>query len=244
MDDWSRFDEEQLPDESDFYSGLKMEDISGIDYRHAEKVFNKFSFKNIGKYHDLYVQSDTLLLADVFENFGNMCIKVHGLDPVYFLSAPGLAWHACLKKTGVKLELITDVDTLLMIEKGIRGGICHSVYRHAKANNKYMKIYDKNNESSYKIYMDANNSYGHAMSKKLPVDGFEWVEDLSTIDEDFVKNYDEDSDVGYFIEADIEYPKELHTLHSELPFLPERMEVNKYKKVICNLYDKKTMLII
>ena len=133
---------------------------------------------------------------------------------------------------------------LLMIEKGIRGGICHSVYRHAKANNKYMKIYDKNNESSYIIYMDANNLYGYAMSKKLPVDGFEWVEDLSTIDEDFIKNYDEDSDVGYFIEADVEYPKELHTPHNDLPFLPERMRVNKCKKLICNLIDKKTMLII
>ena len=119
-----------------------------------------------------------------------------------------------------------------MIEKEIRGGICHSIYRHAKANNKYMKIYDKNNESSCIIYMDANNLYGYAMSKKLPVDGFEWVEALSVIDEDFIKNCDEDSNVRYFIEADIEYPKELHTLHSDLPFLPEKMEVNKCKKLI------------
>ena len=133
--------------------------------------------------------SRVILLADVFENFRNMCIKVYELYPVYFLPAPGLAWQACLKKTGVKLELITDVDMLLMIEKGPRGGICHSVYRHAKANNKYMKIYDKNNESSYIIYMDTNNLYGYAMSKKLPVNGFEWAEDLSTVDEDFIKNY-------------------------------------------------------
>ena len=168
-----------------------------------------------------------------------MGIKVYGLDPVYFLSAPGLARQACLKKTGVKLELITDVDMLLMIEKGIRGGICHSIYRHAKGNNKYMKIYDKNNESSCIIHMDANNLYGYAISKKLPVDGFKWVEDLSTIDENFIKNYGEDSDLGYFIEADVEYPKELHTVHSDLPFPPERMEVNKCKKLICNLYDKK-----
>ena len=184
-----------------------MEEISGTAYRHAEKAFNKFNIKNLGEYHNLYVQSDTLLLADVLENFRNMCIEVYGLDPVYFLAAPGLAWQAYLKKTDVKLELITDVDMLLMIEKGIRGGICHSIYRHAKANNKYMKIYDKNNESSYIIYMDANNLCGYEMSKKLPVDGFEWVEDLSTIDEDFIKNYDEDSDVGYFIEADVEYAK-------------------------------------
>ena len=111
-------DEEQLPEKSSFYSNLNMEEISDIDYRHAEKVFNKFSIKNLGEYHDLYVQSDTLLLADVFENFRNMCIKVYGLNPVYFLSVPGLAWQACLKKAGVKLELITDVDMLLMIEKG------------------------------------------------------------------------------------------------------------------------------
>ena len=186
MDEWDRFNEEKLPNKSDFYSGLNMEEICVIDYRHAEKVFNKFNIKNLGEYHDLYVQSVTLLLADVFENFRNMCLKVYGLDPVYFFSAPGLAWQACLKKTGVKLELITDVDMLLMIEKGIRGGICHSVYRHAKANNKYMKIYDKNNESSCILYMDANNLYGYAVSKKLPVDGFEWVEDLSKISEDFI----------------------------------------------------------
>ena len=128
---------------------------------------------------------------------------------------------------------------LLMIEKGIGGGICHSVYRHAKANNKYMEIYDKNGESSYITYIDANNLYGYAMSKKLPVDGFEWVEDLSVIDEDFIKNYDEDSDVGYFIEADIEYPKELHILPRDLPTLPKRMEVNGCKKLKCNLYDTK-----
>ena len=134
------------------------------------------------------------------------------------MSALGLAWQACLKKTAEKLELITDVDMLLMIEKEIKGGICHSVYRHAKANNKFMKIYDVNNESSYIIYMDANDLYGYAMFKKLPVDGFEWVEDLSTIDEDFIKNYDENSNKGYFIEVDIDYPKELHNKHSDLPF--------------------------
>ena len=221
-----------------FYS-LNMEEISGIDYRHAEKVFHKFNIKNLGEYHDLYVKSDTLLLADVFENFRDKCIEVYGLDPVYFLSAPGLACQACLWKTGVKLELINDIDMLLMIEEGIRGGICHSVYRHAKANNKYMKDFDENKESSFLIYTDYNNLYGKAKSEKLPVDGFEWVEDLSVLNEDFIKNYDEDSNVGYFIKAYIEYPKELHTMHSDLPFLPEKMEDNKCKKLICNLYDKK-----
>ena len=132
---------------------MNLEEISGIDYRHAEKVFSKFNIKNIGEYHDLYVQSDTQLVADVFENFRNMCMGVYKLGPVYFLSAPGLAWQACLKKAGEKLELISNIDILLIIEKGIRGGICHSVYRQAKANNKYIKIYYSNKES-YTIYMD------------------------------------------------------------------------------------------
>ena len=174
-----------------------MEDISEIDYRHATKVFNKFNIKNLGEYHDLYVQSDTILLADVFESFRNLCIKTYKLDPAYFLSLPGL------KRTGVKLELISDIDMLLMIEGRIKGGICHSVLIHAKANNQYMKDYDENKDDSFLIYIDYNNLYGKAMPEKLPVDGFEWIEDISKIDEDFIKNYDEDSDVGYFIKADI-----------------------------------------
>ena len=101
-----------------------------------------------------------------------MCLNIYELDPVYFVSAPGLAWKACLKKTGVKLELKTDYDKILMIEKGIRGGICQATYSYAKANNKYMKNYNKNIESSYIEYLDANNLYGWAMSQKLPVNDF------------------------------------------------------------------------
>ena len=128
---------------------------------------------------------------------------------------------------------------LLMLEEEIRGGICHLVFRHAKTNNKYMKDYDENKESSFLIYTDYNNLYGKAMSEKLPVDGFEWVNDISEIDENFTKNYDEDSNVGYFIKADIKYPKGLHNKHSDLRFLQERVKVNKCKKLACNLYDKK-----
>ena len=112
-----------------------MENIDDIDYRHGNNVFKEFKLKNPGEYHDLYVQSDTLLLADVFENFRNMCIKVYELDPAHFLSLAGLAWQACLKKN-LKLELLTDYDMLLMVEEGITGGICHSIHRYAKANNK------------------------------------------------------------------------------------------------------------
>ena len=157
MDNWERFDEISLPDKKSFYSSLNMENIDDIDYRHGNNMFKKFKLKNLGEYHDLYVQSDTLLLTYVFENFRNMCIRVYELDPAHFLSLPGLAWQACLKKTNVKLELLTDYDMLVMVEEGIRGGICHAIHRYAKANNKYMKNYDKNKESSYIQYLDANN---------------------------------------------------------------------------------------
>ena len=123
-----------------------MEDITRVDHRHAKRVFKNLSNKNLRDYHDFYIQSDTLLLADVFKNFRNMCIKVYDLDPAHFLSAPRLAWQAPLKKTEVKLELLTDVDTLLMVEKGIRGGISHAMHRYAKTNNKYMKDDNKDEE--------------------------------------------------------------------------------------------------
>ena len=157
----------------------------------------------------MYVQSDTLLLADVFENFRNMCIKVYELDPAHFLYALGLAWQASLKKTGVKLELLTDVDMLLMVEKGIRGGICHVMLGHEKANNKYMKNYNKDEEESFLEYLDANNLYGWAMSQKLPVDDFKWKKDKLKFNEEFTKDYNEDSDKGYILEVDVEYPKHL-----------------------------------
>ena len=130
-------------------------------------MFEEFKLKNLGDYHDLYVQSDTLLLADVFENFRNKCIEIYELDPAHFVSATGLVWQACLKKTRVKLELLTDIDMLLIVEKGIRGEICHSMHKYAKANNKYMKNYDKDMESSDLEYLDANNLYGWAMLRNF-----------------------------------------------------------------------------
>ena len=124
MDSWERFNEISLPSKEDFYSNLNMENIDDIDYRHGNNVFKRFELENLRQYPDLYVQSDTLLLADAFENFRDMCIKEYELDPVHFLSLPGLALQACLKKTKIELELMTDYDMLLMVEEGIRDGIC------------------------------------------------------------------------------------------------------------------------
>ena len=147
------------------------------------------------------------------------------------------------KKTNVELELLTDYDMLLMVEEGIRGGICHSIQRYAKANNKYMRNYDESKESSYIQYLDGNNLYGWAMSQKLPVNDFKWIEDTSKKNEEFIKNYDENNDKGYILEVDVKYPKRLHKLHSDLPFLPKRMKIDKCKKLVCNLLNKKKYVV-
>ena len=153
---------------------------------HAEKVIKELNLKNLCISHDLYVQSDTLLLADAFENFRNMCIEIFELEHAHSLSAPGLASQACLEKARVKLELLTDIDMPMIVEKGIRGGICHAIHKYLKANNKYMKNYDKDMELPYLKYLGAKNLYGWAISKNSSVNGFEWVEDLSQFKEDFI----------------------------------------------------------
>ena len=181
-------------------------------------------------------------LADVFEKFREKCNGIYGLNPFYFYSAPGLAWQACLKKTEVRLELLTDYQILLMIEEGIRGGMCQSVHKYAKANNKYIENYDKNIESSYLTYLNASNLYGWTMSQELSVNGFMWYNNyLLDFSEDFIKNYDENSDVGYFLQVDVEYPKILWSSHKELPFLLEKRKLEKVEKLACSIKTKKNM---
>ena len=243
IDIWGKFNEKVLPGKESFYSNLTLENISEIDYAHANNVFKKFNINNLGEYHDLYVRSDTLLLADIFENFRQSCLENYELDPAHFVSLPGLAWQACLKKTNAELELLTDYDMLLMVEEGIRGGICHAIQRYAHVNNKYMKDYDKKKKPSYIQYLDANNLYGKAMTEKLPVRGFKWVNDISEIDKDFVKVYNKNDNKGYILDVDVDYPSKLQNLHSDLPFLPERMNINNTKKLVYNLNDKKNYIV-
>ena len=132
---------------------------------------------------------------------------------------------------------------LLMVEKGVRGGICHGIHRYAKTKNKYMDNYDKNTISSYLMYLDANNLYGWAISQKRLVNDFEWVEELFQFNEDFIKDYDENTDEGYFLEVDVKYPKNLFSLHNDLPFLPERNKIKKFNNLVCNVHDKEDQVV-
>ena len=201
----------------------------------------------MGDYEDLYLKTDVVLLANVFESFRKVCIINYGLDLAHFYTAPGLAWKACLKKTGINLELLKDPDMLLMFERGIRGGITQSVHRWAIANNPYMGYeYDMSKPTEYLQYLDANNLYGWAMSQPLPTGEFKLVEIRADLGKDLkpkgvidllVKN--EDSCHGYLLEVDVNYPRKLHDHHNDLPFMCEKIRVNGVEKLVPNLYDKK-----
>ena len=229
-----RFDDKQLPPKEAFYSKLSGEGISDDDYKHAHAVWDEFGMKTFKDYHNLYNVSDVLLLADVFENFRDVCMKNYQLDPAWYYTAPGLAWDACLKKTGVELELLSDPDMLLMFEKGIRGGISMISNRHGKANNSYMDgEYDDKRATKYITYLDANNLYGWAMCKPLPTSNFKWMDDGELMS---WKNYG--SSNACILEVDLEYPKELHDLHNDYPLAPERLVLGKVEKLVPNLNDK------
>ena len=167
--------ETKLPSKEAFYSKLYDEEISDEDYQHAIKVWNTFNCQTLQDYHDLYLTTDVLLLADVFENFRKTCLHHYKLDPCHYYTAPGLAWDACLKETKQELELLKDYDMLMMFEQGIRGGISHISKRYAEANNKCMKDFDELQPSTFIQYLDANNLYGWAMTHKLPTHGFKWI---------------------------------------------------------------------
>ena len=239
MDSWDKFFEVRLPRIEDFYSKLNMLGISDDDYEYAKKVWEEFGLKNLGEYHDLYLCTDVVLLSNVFEKFREVCLENYGLDPTHFYTAPGLAWQACLKKTGITLDLITNLDMLLMFERGMRRGITQVVKRYARANNKYMEDYNSNEPSRYLQYLDANNLYGWAMSQPLPTGGFKWVD----IKPEEVKKLSAREDRGYLMEVDVLYPRELHDDHNDLPFMCSRMKIDGVKKLVTDLYYKRKYVI-
>ena len=240
IDSFEKF-KEQLPSKEDFYSILNDKHIEDKDYQYAQNVWNTFNIKNMGEYHDLYLASDILLLADVFENFRKTCLKYYKLDPCHYFTSPGLSWDAMLKMTNIKLELMTDIDMFQFIEKGLRGGISYIANRYGKANNKYMKKYDEKAPSKYIMYLDANNLYGWAMSQYLPTGRFRWMTQKQ-IDKIDLAKYKEDSDKGIILEVDLKYPKELHDLHNDYPLAAEKIKVtndmlSEYCKNISDKYN-------
>ena len=201
----------------------------------------------MGEYHNLYLTSDVLLLADVFENFRKTCLEYYKLDPCHYFTSPGLSWDAMLKMTDIKLELMTVIDMFQFIEKGLRGGISYIANRYGKANNKYMKEYDEKAPSKYIMYLDANNLYGWAMSQYLPTGGFRWMTPKQ-IDKINLAKYKEDSKKGFIAEVDLEYPEELHDLHNDYPLAPEKVKVTKdmlsdYCQNIAEKYSISTGLV-
>ena len=239
-----KLSETQLPPKEEFYSHLNDEDISDEDYQHAINVWNTLGCKTIKDYHNLYLKSDVLLLADVFENFRKTCLHHYKLDPAHYYTSPGLAWDACLKTTGQNLELLHDYDMLMMFERGIRGGITHISKRYEEANNKYMKNYNPDVESTFIQYLDANNLYGWATSQNLPTHGFRW---MSNITKEQVMEILEKANhsmlntgkKGYIFEVDLEYPEHLWDSHNDYPLAPESVKVNGVEKLICHFKPRK-----
>ena len=247
MDSFEKFDETKLPNKEDFYSILNDENITDDDYKHAQTVWETFELDNMGEYHDLYLFTDVLLLADVFENFRKTCLEYYKLDPCHYFTSPGLSWDAMLKMTNIKLELMTDIDMFQFIERGLRGGISYIANRYGKANNKYMKEYDEKAPSKYIMYLDGNNLYGWAMSQYLPTGGFKWMA-RKHIDKIDLDKYKEDSNKGIILEVNLEYSKELHDLHNDYPLGPEKIKVSRdmlsgYSKRIADKYNISSGLV-
>ena len=265
LDSMNKFTLAKLPPASCFYNTLTEQHISPADYKHALEIWNAFHCKNLGDYHDVYLRSHLLLLADVFENYRQMNLECFNLDPAQYLSGPQISFDACLKMTKIKLELISDLDMYNFFEKGIRGGVSTISQRFTKANNVYNPDYDPSEPNSYIIDIDANSLYSWAMEQKLPTGEFRWLT-VDEIQELNVETITDHSPVGYVLEVDLKYPIHLHTdtAHVDYPLAPEKISITRDQlsptarilcrdqasyastkafKLIPNFYDKRAYIL-
>ena len=219
-----RFTETTLPDITKFYNTLTGEDLSKVDYRHAQTIWQTFNIQNLREYHNLYVTPDVLLLADIFENLRKMCQSHYHLDPLHYYTSPGLSWDAMLLKTGVQLELLTDLDQHRFIEAVIRGGVAMICKKCSKANNPYVKDYDPDKETSWLQMWDINNLYGYGMQNLLPKSTFQWLSE-EEVNAFQAQEVSDDSETGYMCEVDLEYPHKLHDTHSDYPLAPDSLTI-------------------
>ncbi|XP_043479909.1 uncharacterized protein LOC122509742 [Leptopilina heterotoma] len=242
LDSRDKLKETNLPTKKQFYSTLNDSTVSDEDYEHAQRVWSTFNCSNLSEYVDLYMKTDVLLLADIFENFRDQWLQAYRLDPAHYYTTPGLTWDAMLKYTNMKLELLTDIDKLMFFERGVRGGISQCSNRYACANNPFMENFNETEEVKYIMYYDANNLYGWGMVQPLPYGGFEWVQ----VPDNFDFNIPDDSPFGYVLEVDLYYPKELHDSHSDLPFCSEHSNPpseSKQAKLLTTLKPKRKYII-
>ena len=229
----------ELPTKEQFYTILNHQHVTYGESDNAKKVWKAFNIETMGEYHDLYLKSDVLLLADVLKSFRKTCLQYYKLDPCHYFTSPGLSWDAMLKMTDIILELMIDVDMFLFIKKRMRGGVSYIANRDGKANNKYMKKYKEKAPSKYIMYLDANNLYSWAMSQYLTTGRFRWMtdEEISQIDLD---KYKENGKKGLILEVDLEYPRELHSLHNDYPVAPEKLKVsNNMLLGYCKMFKRK-----
>lgn len=244
VDCWEKLEEISLPPKENFYSQLSDSHISDGDYEHAQVVWNAFCAKTLGEYSDLYLKTDVLLLAEVFENFRTICLITYKLDPCQYLTTPSLSWNAMMKYTAVELQLLTDYEMIQFVKSAIRGGISQVSKRYSEANNKFMKNYNANEDDKFMVYLDVNNLYGDSMRRCLPIDIFRWLDNNEIIQFD-VTSTQSDSNVGYFLEVDLEYPRHLHNTHNDYPFCGETKKPpgGKTKKLLLTLQNKSNYVI-
>lgn len=223
-----------------FDSKLMLSKLSDDDWIHIQTVITSFNIKTLRDWHDLYLKIDVFGLTDVFEYYRELSMETYGLEPAHYIGLPSFTWQAGLKETKVKLQNITDENIYMFFEKMKRGGVSVISHRYAKANNQYLPDYDESKEKSFIYQVDCNNLYGWSMCEKLPTDGIEWEQNF---DPTIVQTYTKSDAVGYVLECDLEYPKELHDEHNDYPLAPEHMVINGHKKLAPNLHDKEKYIL-
>ena len=223
IDEWSKFDDSSLPPIDKFHSSLTNSSISEEVYIRLQSIWKQFNCENLGAFQDIYLKVDVVLLAAIFERFRESCHKEFSLDPAHYVSIPGLSWDSALRMTKASLDLLTDIDMVTMIEKGIRGGISCAMTHHAKANNPKVPNYNPNEPNTFITYLDVNNLYGWALKQKLPTHNFEWVDDFDKVIEKIKRG---DTDKGYILEVDLHYPSILHDWHDDYPLAPEKLVIH------------------
>ena len=226
MSSWEKFDDHSLPPREAFYSTLAGAGISEGDYEHAQRVWDVFGCTTMGDYHDLYLQTDVLLLCDIFENFRRTALETYSLDPANYHTLPGFGWDALLKYSDISLDLLSDVDMHQFVEHGMRGGVSMVTRRYAKANNPYIDGFQHEQPTTYLQYLDANNLYGWAMCQYLPTSAFKWETPTDELLEQICAQPDDHS-IGYMVECDLLTPESHHDLFSDYPLAPEKLSVKE-----------------